>query len=146
MNTVKDGFSGNRNEGFVLSGKTGITPTGQYHACTIVFHFYPDLMRLFLAKQTGGFAPGCKFNFENANVLLPLSAMRRRTDSSFPLGGWSLTFEKPNACKIMTMYYTIEKLRRKIKAISKDVTISVEIKCHIHLDLGYADDVKMSVH
>jgi len=45
----------------------------------------------------------------------------------------------------MTIYYTIEKLRRKIKAISKDVMISGEIKCHIHLDLGYADDVKMRV-
>lgn len=34
---------------------------------------------------------------------------------------------------------------RKIKAISKDVTISIGIKCHIHLDLGYTDDVKIRV-
>jgi hypothetical protein len=34
---------------------------------------------------------------------------------------------------------------RKIKAISKDVMISIGIKCYIHLDLGYRDDVKMRV-
>jgi hypothetical protein len=35
---------------------------------------------------------------------------------------------------------------RKIKAISKDVMISVGIKYHIHLDLGYTDDVKVRVN
>jgi hypothetical protein len=43
----------------------------------------------------------------------------------------------------MTTEYTIEKLQRKIKAISIDMMISMGIKCHIHLDLGHADDVKM---
>ncbi len=32
---------------------------------------------------------------------------------------------------------------RKIKAISKDVIISIGIKYHIHLDLEYTDDVKV---
>jgi hypothetical protein len=54
-----------------------------------------------------------------------------------------LIFEKHIAYKIVMICYTIKKIISKIKAISKDVTISIGIKCHIHLDLGYTDDVKI---
>ena len=45
----------------------------------------------------------------------------------------------------MMIWYTIEKLMHKIKAIPIDDRISIGIKYHIHLDLGYADDVKVTV-
>ena len=44
-----------------------------------------------LAKRTGCFGPGCKFNIESIDVLLPLSVTNRRTNSSHPLCGWWLT-------------------------------------------------------
>jgi hypothetical protein len=51
---------------------------------------------MILAKQTGCFAPGCKFNVESTDVLLPLSAIKRRTNSSHPLCGWQLTRNTAN--------------------------------------------------
>ena len=42
---------------------------------------------LILARLTGCFAPGCKFNIESTDVLLSLSALKRRTNSDHPLCG-----------------------------------------------------------
>jgi hypothetical protein len=58
---------------------------------------YSESSIVILAKQTGCFATGCKFNIEStdpttsqagvlrAGVLLPVSAIKRRTNSSHPL-------------------------------------------------------------
>jgi hypothetical protein len=51
-----------------------------------------DMMQskfLILAKQTGCFAPGCKFNVESTDVLLPFRPVAE--NSSHPLRGWWLT-------------------------------------------------------
>jgi acetyltransferase-like isoleucine patch superfamily enzyme len=53
-----------------------------------------------LAKQNGCFAPGCKFNVKSTDVLLPLSAQKRRTNSSHPLCGWQLATEIGGYMKI----------------------------------------------
>jgi hypothetical protein len=53
----------------------------EYFACNF------DI-KMILAKQTGFFAPGCKFNVESTNVLLPLAAIKGRKNSSHPLCGW----------------------------------------------------------
>ncbi len=39
-----------------------------------------------LAKQTGGFAPGCKFNVESTDVLLPFRPVAEKV--SHPLRRW----------------------------------------------------------
>jgi hypothetical protein len=41
---------------------------------------------MILAKQTGCFAPGCKFNVESIDVLLLFRPVAEH--SSPPLGGW----------------------------------------------------------
>jgi hypothetical protein len=41
---------------------------------------------LILAKQTGYFAPGCKFNVESTDVLSPFRPVAE--NSSHPLCGW----------------------------------------------------------
>jgi hypothetical protein len=41
---------------------------------------------MILARQTGCFAPGCKFNVGSTDVLLSFRPMAE--NSSHPLGGW----------------------------------------------------------
>ncbi|MFC1829812.1 Tfp pilus assembly protein FimT/FimU [Thermodesulfobacteriota bacterium] len=51
--------------------------------------------RINLAKQTGSFtpllSPGCKFNVKSTEVLMPLPAPEKRTNSTHSLRGWYLT-------------------------------------------------------
>jgi hypothetical protein len=42
-----------------------------------------------LAKHTGGVAPGCKFNVESTDVLLPFRPVAEK--AIHPLRGWKLT-------------------------------------------------------
>jgi len=46
------------------------------------------MQKVILARQTECFAPGCKFNVESTDVLLPLPAIKRRTNSSHPFRWW----------------------------------------------------------